>query len=93
MNDLGIGAVAAISLPMRTPRRMGLEGLRVKVAIVCAPAGKTVATVSAAELSAVITAAMQALRQSAESVFPVVRFNDFLRKRVWRSPASVKMRR
>src|ERR1700730_6950091 len=30
-----------ISLPMRTPRRMGLDGLRVKVATVCAPAGKS----------------------------------------------------
>jgi hypothetical protein len=67
-----------------------LEGLRVKVATVCAPAGKIVVTVSAVALSAVITTAVQALRQSAEIFFSVESLNDFLRKCVWRSPAGVK---
>src|SRR5262245_49257385 len=48
-----------MSLPMRTPRRMGLAGLRVKVAIVSARAG-------VAAPRTVTTAAMQAMQHVIE---------------------------
>src|SRR5262249_38422560 len=49
---------------MRTPRRMGLDGLRVKVAMVSAAAGKRAVTFATA-----ITAANQAPRHISESSF------------------------